>query len=75
MPISWSGFEEEYVELGEQIEAAIRRVIKSGRYERGEEVVTQPPEIGPESELGSGQVEGGRKWQDDTTDPRRSSPS
>jgi len=38
MSIPWIGYEEEYEELGERIEGAIRRVVRSGSYERGEEV-------------------------------------
>jgi len=38
-------------------------------------LLTQPPETGPETELGSGSMEGGTRWREGTTDPMRSSPS
>ncbi|MCX6092179.1 MAG: PKD domain-containing protein [Candidatus Bipolaricaulota bacterium] len=39
------------------------------------DLLTQPPETGPETELGSGSMEGGTRWQEGTTGRRRSSPS
>jgi len=38
LPIPWLGFKEEHEAHGEVIDQAIRRVIESGAYQRGEEV-------------------------------------